>query len=392
MSIDKNRKDFLAVIIIALLAAATILLTPLAAVCSILMIGCAVVLYRLPEQRAGYILFGLAIASSGVAGVTLVNRWEDSPIQLSIAVALGTMLLTGLWLIRSWSQRQAVLYGQQVNLSTVFGLRLIRGPNRIHRPLAWLGSRIVSIISLRQLKTNVRVNEIDVHPNAVVANVDIRAIRSEVADLLRAYGLTKIHSVELSVCYRIDGDRWFMLNNIPHAARLTEHLGVHIDRKKPEFWEALTTGYIDEEAAEVLRRVIQREGWSAADVRDQREAVSQQFLAELRAETARMGLIIDHAELLTVDVDVPETLHHARVGSIHIGLQRDILTSMQELLSDPQHQLPAEAIAAIVRSQIRELGRAATPGADIQDVLEDVGIAQEVGGQHRFQPHRRDVA
>jgi hypothetical protein len=383
VSIDKNRGDFLAVIIIALLIAAISLFTPLAFVCCILLIGCAVVLYRLPEQNAGYAMFGMAVISIGVACTALINLWKECPLQLSVAVAFGTMLLGGLWMIQSWSNRRPVLYDHQVNLSTAFGVRQVMGPTRIHRPSALLGTRIISTMSLRQMKTMLRIPEIDVRPSTTGAKPDQHPIRSEVAELLRAYGLMKIHAVDLSVCYRIDGPRWFLLNNIPHPDRHTANLNKSISRDKPEYWEALTTAYINEIADQVVRRVIQHKGWSAADVRDKRDEVSEAFLGELRNETTKMGLIIDQVELLTVDVDVPEDLHQARVGSIHIGLQRDILASMQELLSDPDHPLSAEAIAAIVRSQIRELGRAAMPAAGIEDALDDSDLAQEVGGGHR---------
>jgi hypothetical protein len=385
VSIDKNRSDFLAVIIIALLATAASLSSPLTFLCCAVTVGCAITMARMPESQAGYVLGALALASSGVASVVLINLLNEWPLPISVATAIGTMILTGLWLLSSWNKRMPVRYGEQINLNTIFGTRKIRGPTRIRKPRAWLGSRIIATLSLRPIKTAVQVLEIDVGP-APDTGTTLRIIRPGMSDLATIVEPTKIHAIELSVSYHLDGDSWFLLYNIPHAAQYTAGLGHGVGRDHPEYWNATATGYIEEEAPEVLRRVIHREGWSASAVRDRRELVAAHFHEELCAEAAAMGIIIDQVELLTVDIDAPETLRavrntsvfdqevaesQARVGSVRIGLHRDILRQMQELLSDREHPLPPEAIAAIVRSQIRELSRSTTPLTEIEEVLEE---------------------
>jgi len=141
-------------------------------------------------------------------------------------------------------------------------------------------------------------------------------------------------------------------------------------------------------------------GWSASAVRDQRDMVAAHFYEELSAEAAAMGVIIDHVELLTVDVDAPDALRkarnnsvldqetaegEARVGSVRVGLQRSILHQMQELLSDREHPLPPEAIAAIVRSQIRELGLTPALINELEEVLDETLPGSQVGHSHTHQ-------
>jgi len=385
VSIDNYRRVFLAVVIIALLVTFASLPTLLTFIGCAITIGCAIWLFRLPEQRAGYFLGALAIISSGVVSVALVDRLADWPPPVTIAIAIVVMGLTAFWLMSSWNKRMPVRHGQQVNVTPIFGPRQFRGPTRIRRPRVWLGSRIISTISLRPIKTSVRVNEIDVCP-AADSGTTLRIVRPEASDLPVTVAPRKIHEVEMSLGYRLNGANWFLLYNVPHADQYTSPDGHSISRDQPEYWEAIATGFIEEEAPEVLRRVIHREGWSATAVRDQREVVAEQFQHELSEEAARMGIIIEHVELLTVDVDAPEALRaarntsvldqeaaesQARVGSIRIGLHGDILRQMQELLSDREHHLPPEAIAAIVRSQIRELSRSASPRSELEDVLED---------------------
>jgi len=387
VSIDKNRNEFLAVIWIALLAIIAISPEPLTITCCLVFGGCGLFLSRMPEQSAGYSLGGFALASTGALSVTLVNAWSGWSILATITIAVITMILTGLALIRSWNARMPVRYGLQINISTIFGPRQICGPTRIWKPRAWLGSRMISSISLRPIKTNVHVTEIDICPAAPATGTTIRAIRPEVFKQETDTRTTKIHAIELSIDYSLDGKHWFQLYNIPHASRYIAQMGQRISQDQPEYWETVVTGFIVEEAPEVLRKVVHHEGWSAATVRDQREDVAERLIEELRALAGKKGVNIDNIEILTVDIDAPETLraarntnvyglevaeNQARVGSIHIGLHREILSQMRELLNDPEHQLSPEAIAAITRSQIRELSRTTSPSAGIEDVLEEI--------------------
>ncbi|MEI7643757.1 MAG: hypothetical protein WCJ55_05530 [Chloroflexales bacterium] len=386
MSIDKNRGAFLAVMIISLLITVALSPSMLTIACCILFAGCSLILSRMHEQSAGYMLGGLAVTSSGVVSVAVTNTWgEWSPLATG-AAALITMILVGLGLIRSWNARMLVRYGQQITINTIFGTRQIRGPIRIRKPRAWLGSRIIATLSLRPIKTNVHVTEIDICPDAPAIGAPISAIRHEAINLEVAPRTTKIHAIELSVSYHLNGDHWFMLYNIPHAQQYIAQQEKRINYDQPEYWETIVTGFIVEETPEVLRRVIHHEGWGATAVRDQRECVAARLLERLRAEAAEMGIRVDHIEILTVDIDAPEALRAARnssvydlevaenqvrMGSIHIGLQRDILNHMQDLLNDSDHPLPAEVVATIVRSQIRELSRTTTPTAGIGDALEE---------------------
>jgi len=251
VSIDKNRGDFLAVIVLALLVTAASMPTPLTFLCCALTIGCAAVLYQMPEQRAGYVLGALALASSGVASVVLVDLLADWPLQAMVATAIAVVILTGLWLVASWNNHRPVLYSQQVILSTIFGTKSIVGPTRIHKPRAWLGSRIIAVLSLRPIKTAMRVPEIDVRPPADSSTAQ-HVISTEMTNLVTVDETTKIHAIELSVSYPLDGGHWFLLQNIPHAAQYTASLEHGVGRDNPGYWSAIATGYIDEEAPEVL--------------------------------------------------------------------------------------------------------------------------------------------
>ncbi|NNJ10296.1 hypothetical protein EKD04_008145 [Chloroflexales bacterium ZM16-3] len=387
MSIDKNRGEFLAVMIVSLLAIIAISPSPVAIICCLVFGGCGLILSRMPERIAGFILGGLAVTSSGVASIAITNTWFGWPPLASGAAALITMILIGLGLIRSWSKHILVRHGHQVNISTIFGPRQIRGPARIRKPHAWLGSRIISNISLRPIKTNVYVTEIDICPSTPASGAKIRTIRPETINLEVDSRTTKIHAIELSIDYSIDGGNWFLLYNIPHAHQYIAQLEKQVRFDQPEYWETIVTGFIAEETAEVLRRVVHHQGWDAATVRNERERVATLLLDELRTEAVKKGISVDRIELLTVDIDAPDVLRAARnnsvydlevaenqerVGSVHIGLQRDILNYMQELMSNPDHPIPAEVVAAIARSQIRGLSRSTAPTTSIEDVLEEV--------------------
>lgn len=413
MSIDRYRGGFLTVIFIALLITALGLHALLASICAALIAGCAIILSRLPEREVGYGLGLFSLILSAVAGLVVADAWLNASPFVDAVAALSALALAGLWLVRSWNQRIPVLNNLQTNISTIFGIRKVRGPTRMRRPSKLLGSRIISTISLRPLKAETRVSELDVRPAASATGTTIHVVRPSPDLPVADSAPTKIHAIDLTVGYRLNGDEFFLLRNIPHPDRYTSTLA-HANPTQPEYWNALSCGYLSEEVGEVLRRVIQRGGWSASEVRDdQRELVAEQLLSELQAEVASKGIIVEQAELLTVDVDSAATLRAARdtsvygleraeqqsrLGHIHVGLHKDILKQMHDLLSDLEHPLPPEAIAAIVRAQIRELGRAATAQGDMEEILEESferqpdplrGSGGSVG-RPRPHPHIRD--
>lgn len=406
MSIDKNRDDFLAVLGIALLSISVISPTQLTFIACLLFAICGLILFFIPEQGAGYALGGLAVTGSGATAVIGISTWTTWPPLATSAVALSVMILTTLGLIRSWSARTPVRYGQQVNINSIFGARKIRGPTRIRRPIAWLGSRMISTISLRTIKDTLQVKEIDIRPALAPTGTTLRVIRPETIDPVIDHSPTKIHAIELVVSWSIDGDQWFLLNEIPHQKAYAAELAPHVAHDQPEYAEAIVTGYIREEAPEVLRRVIQHEGWAAATVRDDREKVARYVLAELRAEAAKMGVIAHQVELLTVDIDAPEALRAARnnnvygleaierlerVGQIKISQQRDVIHSMQELLSSPDHRISAEVAAALARTQIRALGPTTPPITILEDLLEET-LPSQHDTPRRKSHHHRDAA
>jgi hypothetical protein len=390
MGIDNYRSGFLTIIGLALaitcLTAAALPIT----IASLLLIGCALVLARLSAPGVGRTLGGLALANAAVAGVVVAaERGVWQPAGLVAAGGAGGALAAGA-LVWGWQRRLPVRYGQQINLSSIFGWRMIRGPTRIRRPTGLL-NRVISILPLRELKSDLHVSEIDTYGESGRSQ-GLRLVGSDTSDTAISLGPAKIHLVHLSISYRIDGDHWFLLNDIPQIERSKRELapqfgGVQRAHEQPAFWELLLDRVVQHEVAEELRHVIHHGGWGATRVSDERETIANALLERLRALTPRYGLIFTAAELVAVAVDSPQTLRAARDttlrGEALLSLQGSQLERLRQQLRGYFNQAEIEEI---LRTHAVELSYYMHQPAQLSHFLDSL-LAQR-----RDLPHLRDAA
>ncbi|NTV63630.1 MAG: hypothetical protein HGA65_08855 [Oscillochloris sp.] len=358
----------------------------------------AAVVGLLPHQPqwSGYALGGLTLATAGVAGIIIGVRCgiEDLP-QLALLALMLAGLVAAL-LTWVWNQRQPVLFNEQINLSTLFGFRRIRGPTRYQPLPLWFG-RPVSVIGLRPLKVDLVVEEIDTRePNDQDASHlrIINATRPRPEE--KRSNSPRIHSIALSVNYQIDGERWFFLNSIPNASSRKQAISANFaGSPKPAhlqaaFWDQLVADYVHEEVPEVLRRVVHREGWSAIVASNERTMVADVLLDQLRQEVAPYGIVIVGVDINSVAVESPEAERAARNLALQIEHQAEgefaILRQAQQLLADPNM---APGFAAFVQSVVLELGYQKRPNLILRTDRPEYALR---GPQSSFDRDQRDAA
>jgi hypothetical protein len=367
MSIDRFRSGFLFVLAVALLVISLVDTTPPIIALAALLFLCGVGIAQLPQRAAGYVLGALTISVAAGMGAYLAH-WGGLREPLLIgATSLLVAGVTGLWLVIRWSAQTPVYFSEIVYMSTIFGWRSIRGPARYKKPPFWFG-RVSARISLKVQKTTLKVRE--------VATATAEAFRDSTVLGKSTVGTRsdKLHGVDLAVCYLVDAPRWYLLYSIPHVERHMNELAPHYGGRRTAmeqagFWSDLMERCIHEEAAEQLRTLIHKRGWSAGYVSEQRVAVAEALRATLGEDMAKYGIIVQDVELVDVQVDAPEALRDARnlalrarghaeevelVGDVLLELQEAFLRRVQRSLRNAG--LSTADIAEIVRSQARELG------------------------------------
>jgi hypothetical protein len=341
---------------------------------------------RLPWTS--YTLGGLTLATAGVVGAIIGHRFGvEDPISL-IVIGVGLAMLTVALLAWRWNGLQIVGFSEQANMSTLFGFRRIRGPTRF-RPLPrWLG-RVVSVIGLRMLKTDLVVEEIDTREGVPQDTAHLRVVNGGRSrrDEQRAYP-TRIHSITLSVSYCIDGERWYMLNDIPNANSRKQAIRATFESlspTQPVFWDQLVESYVREEVPEVLRRVVHQQGWNATTISEDRNTVAEELLSQLRREIGPYAIQIMSVEINSVAVESPQAERAARNLALHLEHHADgqlaILRQAQRLLNEPN--LPP-AFAAFLQSVIIDLSYQNRPSLIVRTERQENVIADpQPYGDHR---------
>lgn len=367
MSIDRFRSGFMFVLAMALLVIGVLGATLPIAVIALLLLLCGIAIARLPQRAAGYLLFLLTLSVTAAAGAVAAH-WAGlrEPWMLTL-LSLLTAGSAALWLVLRWSAQTPVYFSEIVYMSTIFGWRSIRGPARYKKPPFWFG-KVSARISLKVQKTTLKVCE--------VATATSEAFRDSAVLGKSSVGTRsdKLHGVDLALCYTVDAPRWFRLYSIPHVERHMQELAPQYGGRRQAmeqagFWSDLMERCMREEAAEQLRTLIHKRGWSAGFVSEQRAAVAEALRAALGEEMAKYGMIVQEVELVDVQVDAPEALREARnlalrarghaeevelVGDVLLELQEAFLRRVQRSLRNAG--LSTADIAEIVRSQARELG------------------------------------